>query len=212
MPTTPRLSRSWAAALTLVVLATGLAACVAEPDAGGATTAPATSGPSAGPSSTPTPTPTSAADTISLPTACDKIYSAGMLSMLDTQTPPLNDPGVTMLSTQNVDALEVLNSGAPTIRCSWGTPSESGMSTNVTIVDAAQSARVLAALQNSGFACAPGGGGTLCTFQQEQITQDDKLIKRGESHLVRGNGWIATSWLSVNPDGYTQDIAVTLWG
>jgi hypothetical protein len=212
MPTPPRPAKLWTAAVTAAVLAVALSACVAEPEPGASPQATGGATATAAPSSSATPTPTAGAEDIALPSTCDSIYSTGMRATLDATTPPLNDPGVTMLSSQVVEALEVLDSGAPTIRCSWGTPSESGMSTNVTILDADQTQSVIAGLQNNGFACSDADGGTLCTFEQEQITQDDTLVKRGESHVFRGNGWVATSWLNVNPDGYTADVVATLWG
>ena len=76
-----------------------------------------------------------------------------MLASLNAANPPLNDPGVTMHSTQNVDALELLNSGIPTLRCSWGQPSEYGLATNVSVVDAARSQRRCSmTLRAAGFA------------------------------------------------------------
>jgi hypothetical protein len=135
-----------------------------------------------------------------------------MLAQLEQQTPPLNDPGVTMYSTQVVGALELLNSGVPTLRCSWGTPSESGLATNVSIVEPGASSSVVDALAGSGFACVEHLSGTLCSFEQESITQDDVLVRRGESHFLRGNGWVSTAWITVDPAGYTDDIVAALWG
>ncbi|MDQ1129142.1 hypothetical protein [Microbacterium sp. SORGH_AS_0888] len=40
---------------------------------------------------------------------------------------------------------------------------------------------------------------------------DDKVVTRGETHFLRGNGWITTSWVDDQPDGYTEDIVATLW-
>ncbi len=135
-----------------------------------------------------------------------------MLAELDQQVPPLNDPGVTMYSSQQAETLEVLNSGAPTIRCSWGVPSTSGLSTNVTIVDAATSASILEALRAAGFDCSDHLSGVPCTFQQDSVTQDDTIVHRGETHFLRGNGWVTTAWITVDPPGYTDDIIGVLWG
>jgi hypothetical protein len=125
---------------------------------------------------------------------------------------PLNDPGVTMTSTQNVEALELLGSGVPTIRCSWGTPSESGMATNVTIVDAAQSAALATALANAGFACAPELGGTVCRLAQSMINQDDEIAELTETHVLRGNAWVSSYTINFDVEGYTPDVVATLWG
>lgn len=202
------------AALALAAV-TALAGCVPEPsESPSASDAPTTAVSSGGPATpAPTSSPTmSAEDDITLPAACAQLYSPSMLAQLEAQAPPLNDPGVTMYSTQVVAALEVLNSGIPTLRCSWGMPSESGLATNVSIVDAAASATIVDALTGSGFACSAHASGTLCTAEQESMTQDDTLVRRGESHFLRGDGWVSTAWITVDPDGYTDDIAATLWG
>ena len=152
------------------------------------------------------------ADNIALPTECEQIYSPQMLASLTAQAPPLNDPGVTMLSTQNAELLEILHSGLPTIRCSWGAPSEFGLATNVSIVDAAQSAAIAAALRGAGFGCEQHAGGTICRADKTVITQDDEQVRQGETHFVRGNGWVSTAWINFAPTGYTEDIVGTLWG
>lgn len=221
MPTTPRhATRAWAAALAAAALVLTVAACVPEPGPSGSaapTTTPsgtssaAPSASSAAPSPSTTPTATAAAGDISLPSSCEQIYSAGMLASLNETTPPLNDPGVTLLSTQISEALEVLDA-APTIRCSWGTPSESGLATNVTIVDAAQAAAVQTGLANAGIGCESTLDGTLCAASTQSLTLDNVLVTRGETHFLRGNGWVSTSWISIDPEGYTPDIVSTLWG
>src|SRR5829696_9124694 len=177
MPTTSR-----AAARSLTVLLVGAAvaltaaACVPEPEPAaspGASVTP-TASVSASASASPTPAPTPGAD-IALPSGCDQLYSPTMRGLLESQNPPLNDPDVTMFSTQVVDALEVLDSGAPSIRCSWGQPSGAGLATTVTLVDAGQSDGIRTSLSNAGFSCADAEGGTLCTFEEELLTQDDTV-------------------------------------
>ncbi len=170
--------------------------------------APTSGAPGASPTSSPSPTPTG---TIALPPRCEGIYSPAMLATLTTQVPPLNDPGVTMYSTQNADGLDLLGSGIPTLRCSWGKPSSVGLATNVSIVTAAQSAALRQSLQNQGFACAPAHGGTLCTLAQ-QMPQGDTIVKMGEYQFLRGNGWVTTRWITADPAGYMADIVATLWG
>ncbi len=194
-----------------------LSAC--QPDPAATPTMSATSSPTAtshpSPSSTATPTAsaTNPPDAgFALPAKCEDIYSATMLAALNAANPPLNDPGVTMHSTQNADALELLTSGIPTIRCSWGQPSEYGLSTNVSVVDAGQSASILSTLRAAGFSCDDVSEGTLCTTEQKVIDQDDNEVTLGESHFLRGVGWVSTAWVNFAPDGYTQDIIATLWG
>jgi hypothetical protein len=163
------------------------------------------------PSPAPTPTPTATAVGFALPKACQDIYSATMLASLNAANPPLNDPGVTMNSTQNADALELLTSGIPTIRCSWGKPSEFGLATNVSVVDAAQSAAILSALRSAGFTCDQVWSGTRCVTEQKMVDQSDKEVTLGETHFLRGTGWVTTAWVNFAPAGYTQDVVTTLW-
>ena len=211
--------RASTAAIVMTLAALLVTACAPEP--GETSPTPTSPGPSATASASPTqaatpaPTPSATAasdDEIALPAACEDIYSAAMLASLNAQAPPLNDPGVTMHSTQNAQLLEILTSGIPTIRCSWGGPSEYGLATNVSIIDAGQSAAVLGALQESGFGCADYDGGTICRIQQKRINLDDDEVTLGETHFVRGNGWVSTAWINFAPEGYTEDIADTLWG
>ena len=213
--------RASAAAVAMTLAALLVTACAPEPREASPTPPPTSSRPtatdSASPTQEPTPTPTPSAsaapdDEITLPAACEDIYSAAMLASLNEQAPPLNDPGVTMHSTQNAQLLEILMSGIPTIRCSWGQPSEYGLATNVSIIDAGQSAAILGALQASGFGCAEHDGGRICRIEQKRIDLDDEEVTLGETHFVRGNGWVSTAWINFAPEGYTEDIADTLWG
>jgi hypothetical protein len=151
-------------------------------------------------------TPEPVAD-ISIPVSCEDIYSPEMLATLESENPPLNDPGVTMDSTEVVEALEVLASGPQTLRCSWGLPSSYGLATNVTIVDAAQAQTVLDSLPERGFACEDLADGTVCRMQQS-----DGENSFGESHYLRANGWVSTRWINFGPRGYTEDVVSTLWG
>ena len=204
-----RLASGSAAALLLCL---ALAGCQPEPVPGPSASASASASATASPTPSPTPTESpQAGEDIELPTACEQLYSATMLATLQERG-PLNDPGVTMTSTQNVGALEILTSGIPTIRCTWGAPSETGLATNVSIVDAAQSAAIADALLNSGFACEPIDGGTVCRFEETVITQDDDQVVLTETHVLRGNAWVSTATINFESVGYTEDIVATLWG
>lgn len=201
------------AVVTAALAAAALAACQPEPIPTGTSTA--TSTPSA-PSGEPSPAPSetespASADDIALPASCEAIYSPEMLASLNAQNPPLNDPGVTMNSSQNVDALELLSSGIPTIRCSWGQPSEHGLATNVSLIEPAQASALAAAFQTVGFECVPHAGGDLCRLETRMIDLDDNEVRLGETHYLRGNGWISTAWINFAPQGYTEDIVATLW-
>ena len=197
-------------ALALIVLsAIALAGCTGSPapaptSTGDPTPEITTLGETPAVSASPTTEPP--AD-ISIPVRCEDIYSAGMLSVLESGNPPLNDPGVTMDSTEDPALLEVLGSGAQTLRCSWGLPSSYGLATNVTILDEGQADAVREALESGGFSCGDLAGGTVCRVQQ---TDEENAF--GESHYLRANGWVSTRWINFGPQGYTEDIVSTLWG
>ncbi|MCP2637327.1 hypothetical protein K0817_012245 [Microbacterium sp. HD4P20] len=199
----------FAAVATLSVMATG---CQPEP---GQTPSPASTtsleAPTPDPSFSPIETELPDAD-FALPESCEEIYSADMLAQLQAANPPLNDPGVTMLSTESADLLEIIHSGAPTIRCSWGQPSEFGLATNVTVVDAGQADAIAAALPAAGFGCEALGDGTICRIEQRGITLDDQEYTRGETHYLGEGAVVTTAWINFSPEGYTEDVVATLWG
>ncbi len=208
------LQRAAVAAAAAAVLCLGLVGCQPEPVATSAPTpsSSASASPSPSPTGSPSPTETAeAGEEIALPAGCEQIYSPEMLAALQ-QRAPLNDPGITMTSTQNVGALEVLTSGVPTLRCTWGAPNETGLATNVSIVDPAQSAAVVDALAGSGFTCEPIDGGTVCRFERTVITQDDVQVSLTETHVLRGNAWVSTATVDFEAEGYSEDIVATLWG
>ena len=208
----PIVLRTLGSALVLTVAVAVAVGCQPEPEP--ATTQ--TSTPSLSPrpgGASPTPIETQAPDAeFEVPAACEDIYSAAMLRMLEADNPPLNDPGVTMLSTQNVDLIEIIDGGAPTLRCSWGRPSEYGLATNVTVVDAERAAFIGDELVNSGFDCAALGEGTICRAEQKGVTLDDEEYASGETHYIGGGGWVSTAWINFSPEDYTEDIVATIWG
>ncbi len=194
-------------AAVLAAVALSASACAPEP-APGASGSPSssTASPSESASALPTDVPWA------LPAACPDIYSAGMLGTLESTVPPLNDPGITMLSSQIVDALELLESGIPTLRCTWGMPSERGIATNVSIVDAEQAATLREVLLQTGFSEESFAGGTIYRIQQDALTQDDDIVTMGETHFVGDGGWVSTRWIDAAVQGYTEDIVSTVWG
>jgi hypothetical protein len=167
--------------------------------------------PTPGPSVTPIETEKPQAG-FDVPASCELIYSPEMLASLNAANPPLNDPGVTMLSTENADLLDIIEGGATTLRCSWGKPSQQGLATNVTAIDGEQEEAVVAALTQAGFGCEPLGDGTVCRIEQRGVSLDDQEYVRGETHYIGAGGLVTTAWLNFTPDGYTEDIVATLWG
>ncbi|TQK19185.1 hypothetical protein FBY40_1678 [Microbacterium sp. SLBN-154] len=208
--------RALAAGAGVAVVLAVAAGCVPEPGGSpsptASTTSPSPSVTPVTPVPTPSPIETMLPDTLQLPERCEDIYSADMLASLNAQNPPLNDPGVTMYSTENAVGLEILAAGPPSIRCSWGTPSESGLATTVTVIDAAQAAALRTALLEAGFGCEEALGGTVCRIEQRGVSLDDVPYLRGETHVVRDNGWVATAYINFTPEGYSEDIVQTLWG
>ena len=207
--------RAMPALVVLGVLAgLGVTGCAPEPTA--RSTAPASSVATSGPTLSAPPAGATASATpaasFTLPAGCDAMYSAGMLATLQQQLPPLNDPGVQLLSSQNSRALELLDSGAPTLRCSWGAPGQAGLATNVTVLDAAGAESLHDALVQEGFGCEAAFGGTQCRIEKQTVDLDDNLVTTGEVHYLRDGGWVSTAYVDTIPDGYTEDIARTLWG
>lgn len=209
-PTALRTMTGALAVAAAAILLTGCQAADPEPQQTSETT-PSVSPRPPGPSPTPieTQTPGAAFD---VPESCDDIYSAGMRAALEGENPPLNDPGVTMLSTQNVDLIQIIDGGAATLRCTWGVPSEYGLATNVTALDSDQSGAVQRELGESGFDCQTLGEGTVCRMEQKGVTLDDKEYTSGETHYVGQGGWVSTAWINFSPEGYTEDIVATIWG
>ena len=192
-------------------LALALAGCAGEPGPAASTpagTPSASQGPSVAPS-TPAASPTPTKTAVALPADCQDVYSPEMLQTLNAKNPPLNDPGVTMTSTELVEALEVLDSGVPTLRCSWGVPSDYGLATNVTITTPAQASGLTKAMRDRGFSCSESAGETRCELSENF---SDPVGAAGETHVLRGNIWVATHWLNFAPDGYTEDIVEQLFG
>jgi hypothetical protein len=196
----------------LATVAAVAAGCRPEPTAT-PTSSPTATAADPTPSSTAAPTPTETPRAgLEVPATCEQIYSPAMLAELQAANPPLNDPGVTMLSTENADLLEIIHGGAQTLRCSWGGPGEHGLATNVTAIDAAQASAILAALPAAGFGCEALGDGTVCRVEQKGITLDDEEYTRGETHYVGDGGLVTTAWINFAPEGYTEDVVGVLWG
>ncbi len=209
--TTASIARSLAVLASVAVIGLTMAACVPQPFPGVTVTGAPSTSPTPTAAPTPAPTPAGPSDEIALPAACEQAYSADMLTALQA-VGPMNDPGITLYATRLGEPLEIIESGAPTLRCTWGAPGEDGFATNITVVTPDQAVAVWNALTENGFGCEDDAGGTICRIQSQSVDFDNNLVTQGETHFLRGDGWIATAWVGSEPDGYTQDIAATLWG
>lgn len=209
------LARAAVVGSAVLTLTVALSACVPEPAASpeaspraSQTAETPTAVPTATPTLTPTPDPTPA---VALPASCEQAFSEGQRATLEGQGLPLNDPGVTLLSTDQAPLLELLAT-VPTIRCSWGTPSERGIATNVSIVDASQAATVRDTLASAGYGCEGTGSATLCRIEQRGVSLDDVPFERGEVQALSGDVWVSTAWINVDLGSYTEDILSTVVG
>lgn len=206
------ITRSVVALGLLALLAAGAAACVPEPDADstgepGATTPEASPSETAAPQTTePTPEPAG----FEMPADCASVYSDEMFEVLDGADGfPLNDPSLTMLSSEVVGALEVLDQ-VDALRCTWGAASEVGIATTIAEVDDAQADALGTALEQSGFDCV-GEQPEVCSLKNT-INGDAGQSESTETHVFGGGGWAATRELnsSVEPE-YSDSIAAALW-
>ncbi|GAA1696760.1 hypothetical protein GCM10009808_12710 [Microbacterium sediminicola] len=196
------------AGASLIVLAGCAPLPDAEPTTAGSATSTSTAAPAASDSATPTPTTEPG---FAVPADCRDIYSADMLAALDSANPPLNDPTLTMYSTENVTGLELLSSGVTSLRCTWGVGGSAGLATNVTAITAGDADELVASFESSGMSCAEYTGGQICRIEHETIDRSDNLVDTGETHYVGRGGWISTRWVNFAPEGYTEDIVATLW-
>ncbi|GGE81851.1 hypothetical protein GCM10011313_00310 [Mycetocola zhadangensis] len=173
-------------------------------------TATASASPSPTPSATATPTPTPLdPDSIALPDECDEAFSPAYFELLLSYGLPLNDPTVAESPITKSVSVERLRAVLPHLRCTWGAASETGILSAVNIVTEAERNAAIAALGADGYTCADELGGTHCTI--EFLDDTGEFAAAGESHYLRGNGWISSYWTQIDFSGYTEDIIGTLW-
>ncbi|MGM1015979.1 MAG: hypothetical protein ACQEW8_00365 [Actinomycetota bacterium] len=199
-------------AVASVALLAALTGCRPEPvetpePTQSSTSAPA---PSESPTPTPTPTPEPVVD-IELPESCEAAYSADVRAQFEDEGMPLNDPGLTMLSTELVDALELMDT-VPTLRCTWGVASEVGIATNISIVTDEQRDMLETAYTGRGLACEPVADDPAQTRCSAETVVGEGDGARGELEIFRGNVWVTTMWLNIDVDGYADDMVSSLWG
>ena len=167
--------------------------------------------PTVTPSVTPTPTPTTEdPDSITLPTECSEIFSPAYFDQISGYGLPLNDPTIADSPITKSESVERLREALPNLRCTWGAASETGILSAVNIVDEAERNAAIAALTDDGYTCAEELSGTVCTI--EFLDDTGEFAAAGESHYLRGNGWVSSYWTQIDFTGYNEDIIATLWG
>lgn len=162
------------------------------------------------PTETPTPTATTEPDAIVLPTECSEIFSPAFFDQISGYGLPLNDPTVADSPITKSESVERLREVLPNLRCTWGAASDSGILSAVNIVDEAERNAAISALTDDGYTCAEDAGATLCTI--EFLDDTGQFAAAGESHYLRGNGWVSSYWTQIDFTGYNEDIIATLWG
>lgn len=168
-----------------------------------------TPGPSA--SAQPTDDANGAGDQVAVPTDCEAIYTPQQWNELSNATElPFNHPGVVSNDRlTQYDDVNALLSANEKLACSWGGPSEYGIVTWVTEVTPEQSVEAVRALKANGNECGEQLGGIRCT--QEFRDDEAGTSVAGYSHVLRGNLWIATHWVNVAPENYSEGIVETLF-
>lgn len=176
--------------------------------------------PPTAPAPSPSEEPTLASDDIELPGDCAQLFDAAFIAQMDAVGLPLNDPGLTMGATFAEAPLALLDE-IPTLRCTWGMPSEVGVATHVSIVSPEQRAELLAVYETgfdldgtpAVFDCVELGPETRCGFTRTETDQDGAGWALGEAQVFRGNAWITTAWLNTDAagDAYLDSITTALW-
>ena len=148
------------------------------------------------------------------PTTCESIYSPAMLSTFSetrTLNPEWTVDNDDVLQAGTVDAdLTALIESTDHLTCIWaaeGGGSDSGLTTNVVFVTAAQSEQAHQRLLALGQNCYEELGGIRCVVESD--TDSDGVA--GESHFLRDGIWLATHYVNAGPDGYTHDMVATIW-
>nr|WP_146077559.1 hypothetical protein [Clavibacter michiganensis] len=206
----------WLPMVVVLALATLTGCSAGVGDAPSGTTKPDTPAASAPPSATPTPEPSgtdASADATALPTSCESIYSPAYLDMLRAAPGlALNPdwtatPGQATLGSTEPALLDALKS-KERLDCFWVSPvgaSGMGLATSISLATSDEQAVLLADMTAVGFTCTPQSAGTRC-----EIDRTDENASWGETHFIGGGLWIATSYVDFAPNGYTDDIVMTL--
>lgn len=155
--------------------------------------------------------PTQEAVSFQMPTACVDAYTPELFDQLDgAEGFPLNDPGMTLLSTEVVGALETLDE-TDAMRCAWGVPSEIGVATTVAEIDEDQAEALRGAIDDDGrFEC-DDATPTTCSWSQE-LQSESGASASTQTHVFGAGGWVATNEINTGFEpAYSEAIRDTLW-
>jgi hypothetical protein len=170
------------------------------------------------PSDTASAEPTAAPDPQrpAVPADCASLYSPAMTTKLQSFGVVLNpawtasDPNAGLRFAD--DLLETWAVEWDSRQCIWTTEgggSGIGLETHVVPVLPDEAALVTERLEGLGYASVDELGSTRYLWS---VTDDDFGGAYGESHIVVGGYWFATTWLDLGVTGYTADMVQNLVG
>lgn len=201
-----------------VVLAGAPGSSMVEPEADPARSAEPIVAGSATPVPSPTPSDPPAEPAMApLPERCEGLFSPAMSGLLESYGVALN-PDWTETeprdTTPFLDAeLNRIVESTPFLRCMWVNPlggSGFGIETRIVAVDAALGASIEQRLQALGYTANQELGGV--RYVTGSSATEGEGIASGESHIVVGGYWFATSWVELGVTGYTADMVTNLLG
>lgn len=150
-----------------------------------------------------------------LPDSCDDIYSSEMRAVLASHGVQLNPSqtgsGVTGVAYSDSVIDETIRS-LPSLRCFWGDPGTRTsfvMETRIAAVTDEQSHGVQSRLASLGYIPIQELGSTRYYFA-DGVDYYGRPF--GESHIVVGGYWFATTWSEVGINGYTADMVRSVLG
>lgn len=201
-----------------VVIGTNSGAVMVEPEADVAPSAEPITAESAAPALTEAPSDPPAAPALApLPERCEGLFSPAMSGLLESYGVALNPPWT---ETEERDTTPFLDAelnriveSTPFLRCMWVNPlggSGFGIETRIVAVDAALGGSIEQRLQALGYTANQELGGV--RYVTGSSANEGEGIASGESHIVVGGYWFATSWVELGVSGYTADMVTNLLG
>ncbi|MEL4319239.1 hypothetical protein WJX64_09500 [Leifsonia sp. YIM 134122] len=169
--------------------------------------------PTPDPTATPTPTPATTASAVTIPTDCSGIYTKDwtpeMGGLVFSQVVlGENSQRYASLDSTFGPALEAGSS----LGCRWSDHlGEAGLATDVASIAPELQVSLIEHARSIGYACRDEFEGTRCDIESE-LESEPGQARFGESHFFRDGIWVATRWVRINPDGYTEDIVTALFG